>query len=157
MCRLKLMGPPARVSGLQVGRSRTCLLTRRRMLSIMCIAERPTPQVLFHCAQRQVLAFYRTVLRQTRHQPAEQRGTIAAYARGEFERFVQPCILQCRKLTAPYSYHCLALSDPSVLRHRYKTASPKEYQLIEVGPSVGGGMLCGPCGTNICKGTHVRS
>jgi succinate dehydrogenase assembly factor 1 len=33
-----------------------------------------------------VLAFYRTVVRQTRKQSAAQRGPIAAYARGEFER-----------------------------------------------------------------------
>ena len=39
--------------------------------------------------QRQVLAFYRTVVRQTRQQGAAQRGPIAAYARGEFERHVQ--------------------------------------------------------------------
>ena len=43
---------------------------------------------LYAVTQRQVLAFYRTVVRQTRKQSAAQRGPIAAYARGEFERQV---------------------------------------------------------------------
>jgi Complex 1 protein (LYR family) len=44
--------------------------------------------LLSDVTQRQVLAFYRTVVRQTRKQSAAQRGPIAAYARGEFERHV---------------------------------------------------------------------
>lgn len=84
--------------------------------------------------QRQVLAFYRTVLRQTRKQSATQRGPIAAYARGEFERYA-PLPSRCTYLDNVIAFcsHPESLSEHvSLLLHRHRDVNPKDYQLIEV-------------------------
>jgi Complex 1 protein (LYR family) len=83
--------------------------------------------------QRQVLAFYRTVVRQTRKQPAAQRAPIAAYARGEFERHVS----LLRASSKPNSYFMAHDSSPCqyvfcLLPRRHRDVNPKDYQLIEV-------------------------